>query len=90
MPLIGTDEDEHQAMNFIAWIMRDTDGGEEIKVTVGNTVLHELGKVGGAGALSAFKKNRERLERIASRKYDSEGPSEIGNLSITIDDINAV
>ena len=89
MPLIGTDEDEHQAMNFIAWIMRDMDGGEEIKVTVGNTVLHELGKVGGAGALSAFKKNRERLEKIASRKYDLQAASERGNLSITIEDLVA-
>ena len=89
MPLIGTDEDEHQAMNFIAWIMRDTDRGEEIKVTVGNTVLHELGKVGGAGALSAFNKNRERLEKIASRKYDFQAASERGNLSITIEDLAA-
>ena len=87
MPLIGTNEDEFQATNFIAWIMRDMDRGEEVKVTVGNTVLHELGKVGGAGALSAFKKNRERLEKIASRKYDLQAAGEKGHLSLTVEDL---
>jgi len=74
--------------SYISWNVPTLCQRGQVQVVIGKSVLKRLRKAGDKGSRNIFQKNRERLEYIASRKFDREGANAIGNVNITIDDVN--
>ena len=59
----------------VVFQMKDLDLDRQVRVTVHTGALQKLD--GGANPLSAFELNREKIEGIASAKFDRQGGGEI-------------
>lgn len=85
MPLQRTDQATaftDPSTSSVVFEMNDLDLDRPVRVTVQTEALLKLN--GGANPLSAFELNRDKIEDIASAKFDRQGGGEI---VVRVDDV---